>query len=138
MRDISIKSVLLATLAVLGIDFLSEATLLGVYGGLPDKPTDEQIRATIAALYENPRYLTWSLILGMASIALGGYLAARMAQRLPYFNALAFGLFYSVLGAIIAAMGPVAPPGWLRTLVPVLTVAAALGGAWLCRKTSES
>jgi hypothetical protein len=134
MRGISIKSILLATLAVLGMDLFAETALMHTYGALPADATDEQLRATVSALYRNPGYLTWALILGTASTVVGGYLAARLAQRVPYFNALVFGLFYSLLGVIVAVVVPVPPPGWIRLLGPVLTVLAALGGAWLFKR----
>jgi hypothetical protein len=138
MNGINLKGLLLATLAVLGIDLFSETVLMNLFGAFPDRPTEEQIRAAVAALYRHGGYLTGALLFGTASTILGGYLAARLAQSLPYYNALAFGAFYALLGLVIGSIGPVTPPAWLRGAVAVLTICAALAGAHLYKKSTAT
>jgi len=134
MRGISIKAVILATLAVFGIDFISGLVLSGVFGGPPPDATDEQIQSALEALNHNRGYLTAALILGTASTVVGGYLTARLARTLPYFNALAFGALGVVLG--IPMSGGV--PMWLRILAIGLTIPAALCGGYWSKRRGQS
>jgi hypothetical protein len=134
MRGISIKAVLLATLAVLGIDFIRDMLLIGAYGTPLDHPTDDQLKAAAAALFGNETYLTASIVLGTASTILGGYLVARLAPSVPYFNALAFGLLGALLSVVFEAAAPVKPPAWASNLALMLGIPAALLGAWLSKR----
>ena len=132
MWGISIKAVVLASLAVIGIDIVSGIVLAAVFGGpsLSAEMTDEQLREAAAAMAQQPGYLTAALILGTASTVLGGYLAARLARTVPYFNALAFG----VLGAVLGLLTSSELPTWFRVVGLGLTVPAALVGAYLAKR----
>jgi uncharacterized membrane protein YjgN (DUF898 family) len=132
MWGISIKAVVLASLAVIGIDIVSGIVLAAVFGGpsLSAEMTDEQLREAAAAMVQQPGYLTAALILGTASTVLGGYLAARLARTVPYFNALAFG----VLGAVLGLLTSSELPTWFRVVGLGLTVPAALIGAYFAKR----
>jgi hypothetical protein len=132
MRGISLKAVLLATLAVFGVDIVSGMVLAGIFDGpsLSADMTDEQRMAALAALIENRGYMTGVLALGTASTVLGGYLTARLAGELPYFNALAFGGLGVLLGALTSAGLPV----WFRVLGLGCTIPAALAGAYIWKR----
>ncbi|MBL8267597.1 hypothetical protein [Steroidobacter sp.] len=126
MPSISIRAVILASLAVLGVDILSGMVLTQMFGGpsFDSGLTDEQIRSAYQVLLQDVRYLTFGLILGTASTVLGGYLAARLARNMPYFNALAFG----VLGLLISTIGSGDLPTWFKVVGLLLTLPAALLG----------
>ena len=62
MQGISIKAVVLATLAVFGIDFVS-ANLLAHIFDLPLDGTQEELRAAVDALNQNSRYMMAALAL---------------------------------------------------------------------------
>jgi hypothetical protein len=132
MRGLSLKAVLLATLAVFGVDIVSGIVLAAIFDApaLTTDMTDEQRSAAVAALIEDRGYLTGVLILGTASTVLGGYLTARLAGGLPYFNALAFGALGVLLGALTSAGLPV----WFRVLGLGSTIPAALVGAYLWKR----
>lgn len=131
MHAISIKAVLLASLAVIGVDIVSGMMLLGVYAPeLTATMTDEQLRRALAALMQNREYVVLSLVLGTASTILGGYLAARLARTVPYFNALAFGL----LGVAIGLLTSGDLPTWYRILAIGITIPAALIGAQIAKR----
>jgi hypothetical protein len=132
MWGISIKAVVLASLAVIGIDIVSGIVLAAVFGGpsLSAEMTDEQLREAAAAMVQQPGYLTAALILGTASTVLGGYLAARLARTVPYFNALAFG----VLGAVLGLLTSSELPTWFRVVGLGVTVPAALVGAYFAKR----
>jgi hypothetical protein len=70
------------------------------------------------------------LILGTASTVVGGYLVARIARRIPYFNALA----YAVLGMMLSTLTTGALPMWFRVVGIGLTVPASLLGAYFGRR----
>jgi hypothetical protein len=128
---ISIRAVILASLAVLGVDIMSSLLLTQVFGGpgFDSGLSDEQIRAAYQVLLQDVRYLTLGLILGTASTVLGGYLAARLARNMPYWNALAFG----VLGLLISTIGSGDLPVWFKALGLLMTLPAALLGGHLAK-----
>jgi hypothetical protein len=132
MRAISIRAVVLATLAVFGIDIVSGFFLMAIFGAPVVQPgmSEEQAQAAVAALLQNPGYLTGVLILGTASTVIGGYLAARLADSVPYFNALAFG----ALGVFIGALSSAELPTWFRVVGLGVTIPAALAGAHIAKK----
>jgi hypothetical protein len=127
MRDVNIKTILLVTLAVFGIDFFTSVLVLGAFSDLAANATPEQVRAALPELYSNTGYVTWTLILGTASTVVGGYLTARLVRSVPYFNALAFG----VLGVLIGILMSTDVPTWLRVIGNLPTIPAALVGAYL-------
>lgn len=131
MPNISIRAVILASLAVLGVDIVSSMVLTQMFGGpgFDSGLSDEQIRSAYQVLLQDVRYLTLGLILGTASTVLGGYLAARLARTMPYFNALAFG----VLGLLISAIGSGDLPTWFKVLALLLTLPAAVLGGHLAK-----
>ena len=92
--------------------------------------TDEQLKQAAAAMVGQPGYLTAALILGTGSTVLGGYLAARLARTVPYFNALAFG----VLGVVLGVLTSSELPTWFRVVGLGLTVPAALIGAYVAKR----
>jgi len=112
MPSISIRAVILATLAVLGVDILSGMVLAQMFGGpgFDSNLSQEEIRRAYQVLMQDVRYLTLGLILGTASTVLGGYLAARLARSMPYYNALAFGVLGMLIGIIGTADVPISMP----------------------------
>ena len=130
MNGIDIRAILLATLAVFGIDFLSSIALFAVFGDHAANCSEEQVRAAVEALSRNPAYLRTALVLGTASTVVGGFLVARIARRIPYFNALAYG----VLGAVLSTLTTGDLPMWFRVVGIGLTVPAALLGAYFGKR----
>src|SRR5690606_29224393 len=113
-------------------DILSGLLLLGIYApDLSGDMTDAELRQLLAQLMHNPGYVLLSLILGTASTVLGGYLAARLARTVPYFNALAFG----ILGVLIGLLTPADLPTWYRARGIAITVRAALIGAQVAKRS---
>ena len=116
MNGIDIRAILLATLAV--------------FGDQAANGSEEQVRAAVEALSRNPAYLRTALVLGTASTVVGGFLVARIARRIPYFNALAYG----VLGAVLSTLTTGDLPMWFRVVGIGLTVPAALLGAYFAKR----
>ncbi len=130
MSSIDIRAIVLATLAVFGIDFVTGIVLVAVFGGPIANGSEEQVKSAAAALVNNPGYLRAALILGTASTVVGGYLVARIARRIPYFNALVYGLLSTLLSTLMTGELPV----WFRVVGIGLTVPAALLGAYFGKR----
>ena len=136
MHGINIRAVILACLAVFGVDIVSSFLLISLFGGsaFDSSKPDEQIRAAMQVLLQDTHYLTSTLILGTASTVLGGFLAARLARTVPYFNALAFGL----LGLVLSVFAADDVPTWFKIIGFGLTVPAALLGGHLAKQGSRA
>lgn len=131
MPNISIKAVILASLAVFGVDIVSQMTLINMFGGpvFGSGLSDEQLRAAMLVLFQDTRYLTLVLVFGTASTVLGGYLAARLAPSVPYYNALAFG----VLGLVVSMLTSGDLPLWFKIVGFAVTLPAALLGGHIAK-----
>jgi CBS domain containing-hemolysin-like protein len=129
MQNISIKAVLLASLAVFGLDIVSGMVLLATFGGAVLDPamSDTQMQAAITQIVQGRGYLTAALILGTTTTVLGGYLAARLSSSVPYFNALAF----AILGIVVTLLTSEGLPMWFLIVGLLLTIPAALFGAYI-------
>ena len=129
MSSIDIRAILLATLAVFGIDFFTSWMLFAAFGG-PMSGSEEQVKSAVEAMTRDPAYLRAALILGTASTIVGGWLVARIARRIPYFNALAYGLLSVVLSVLLSGDLPL----WVRVVGTILTLPAALFGAYFGKR----
>lgn len=131
MQNISIRAVVLASLAVFGIDVIWSFLLINLFGGptFGSGMTDEQLRSALQVLFQDARYLTFALICGTASTVLGGYLAARIGRAVPYFNALAFG----VLGLAVSMLTSGDLPTWFKVIGYGFTLPAALLGGHIAK-----
>ena len=128
--NIDIRAIVLATLAVLGIDFITGIVLFSSFTDLPATAGEEQVRAAAATLSTNTGYLRAALILGTASTVVGGFMVARIARSIPYFNALGYG----VLGMILGAVPTGDLPTWFKVVGIGLTVPASLVGAYFGKR----
>ena len=128
--NFDIRAIVLATLAVFGIDFVTGIVLFSVFSDSVANASEEQVRAAAAALATDPGYLRAVLVLGTASTVVGGFLVARIARSIPYFNALAYG----VLGMLLSTLTTGELPLWFRVVGIGLTVPASLAGAYFCKR----
>jgi hypothetical protein len=133
---ISIRAITLASLAVIGVDIVWGFLLIGLFGGaaFDSSLPDEQILAAMQMLQQDTLYLTCGLIFGTASTVLGGFLAARLAGALAYFNALGFGIVGLVLNGL--TIGDV--PTWFKVSSLALTLPAALLGGHIAKQRSHT
>lgn len=131
MHNISVRAVVLASLAVFGIDIISGFLLITLFGGptFGSGLSDEQLRGAFQVLFQDARYLTFALVSGTASTVLGGYLAARLARAVPYYNALAFGL----LALMVSVLTSGDLPTWFKVIGFGFTLPAALLGGHIAK-----
>jgi hypothetical protein len=131
MQGISIKAVILGTVAMFALDILVGSVLLRVFGeGLTPEMTEQEMDAVFAGLIENGAYLFWGVVLGTLTTVVGGYIAARTARSLPYKNAFAFG----VVGIVICSFMMGDLPFWYNALAIVTALPAALLGAYIAKR----
>jgi hypothetical protein len=131
IANIDFRAIVLATLAVFGIDFITGIVLFSIFAtDQIANASDEQVRAAALALAKDPGYLRTALILGTASTVVGGFLVARIARSIPYFNALAYG----VIGMILSTLTTAELPTWFRVVGIGVTVPASLLGAYFGRR----
>jgi len=128
--NIDYRAIVLATLAVFGIDFVTGIVLFSVFTENVANASQEQVRAAAVALASDPGYLRAALVLGTASTVVGGFLVARIARSIPYFNALAYGVLGMVLSMLMTGELPI----WFRVFGIALTVPASLLGAYLAKR----
>jgi hypothetical protein len=135
MKNISFKAVAIAVLATLGLDIVSGIVLTMILGGDTFAPglTEQQTKEAVARLTSSDAFLRSSLVLGTLTTVIGGYIAARLAQTVPYFNALAFGIVGVLFG--VAAAGTL--PLWYEIIGFGVALPAALLGGHIAKQQAR-
>ena len=87
-------------------------------------------------LLQSNQYLFVSLAVGLSFTALGGYVAARVANHLEYRHGLFVGVIVLIIGEIMVSGDPTGMPLSIRIIGDLLVVPAALLGAHL-RRTAK-
>ena len=132
MNRVSPKALLISLAVMLALDTLGGMILTIFFASqsMHGNTTPEQTRAAVDALNQSSGFLLSALAYGSITTILGGYLAARLAKRLPYFNAGAFGLASIAIGIILAGNSPL----WFDIVGIFVTLPAALFGAQLSKR----
>jgi hypothetical protein len=123
MRSISIKAVLIGTVFGLFLDLLTGVALTFTLGH--SALSSETPSADAGAVLESIALTT----------VIAGYLAARIARRLPYMNAAATGVVGLVLGALLAD-GSL--PLWFNVPAFALLLPCALLGGHLAKRRQQA
>ena len=85
---IDFKAVIIAFAAEFAADLMISALLFSLFAGdriTPDM-TDAQFLEVRRAVLETTSCLAWLVLFGSATTVGGGYLAARLAKRIPYYS----------------------------------------------------
>jgi len=90
-----------------------------------------------ALLVDSSAYLAVSLAVGLSFTVLGGYVAARVANRREYWHALIVGVIVLVIGEVMISADPTSMPLSIRVIGDLLVVPGALFGAHLRRAAKE-
>ena len=132
MNRVSPKALLISLAVMLALDTLGGMILTIFFASqsIHGNTTPEQTRAAVAAMNQSSGFLLSALAYGTITTILGGYLAARLAKRLPYFNAGAFGLASIAIGIILAGSSPL----WFDIVGFFVTLPAALFGGHLSKR----
>jgi hypothetical protein len=132
LPPISFKSIAIAFTAELGVDFLTSMLVFGFFAGdaLKAGMTDAEFEEVARQVMQTTAYVPWMMLLGTATTVGGGYLAARLARRIPYYHGLAMG----ILGLLFILVTWDGALGWMNLFALLVTIPAALYGAHLAKR----
>jgi cytochrome c biogenesis protein CcdA len=132
---ISIRAVVIAFLAVLGLDFVLSNALLVMMAGdsLKDGMSDDDKRKVIEAIGSSSGFLLYWLVFGTSTTIAGGYLAARLAKTFPYYNGLAVGIVGFIFALFFLGQAPV----WFDAIGMITTIPASIYGAHLQKSRAQ-
>jgi hypothetical protein len=125
MRNISIKGLIAAVAVAVTLDIAWSVALLFHIAGL----TADQaaVAGAVDEYLRNNAYLGLSLVLGLLTTILGGYIVARIAKVAALINAVCFGCIGVAFNLLTAADLPL----WFNFLNLLLLIPAAIFGASL-------
>ena len=136
MTRINVKAVLIASVSMFFLDLVSGVLLLPIFSEIHvfDGSSAEQIDRALTAVTLSSGFLISTLISGTITTILGGYLAARIAKKYPYFNAAAFGVIGIAVSFILSNNAPL----WFDVIGYLSTLPAALYGGHLAKQTTSA
>jgi len=132
MNRLHPQAIATAMIISLALDVVGGVVLVGMFGSvfggrIESNMTPEQVEAAIRQITGTTEFLMTSLVYGMGTTLIGGYIAARLARSHPYFNALAVG----VAGIVISLLLADDTPWWFDLLGFVMTLPVAVAGGHL-------
>jgi predicted membrane channel-forming protein YqfA (hemolysin III family) len=132
MTRINVKAVLIASVSMFILDLISGVVLLPLFSDVQilDGSSAEQVEQAMQAVTLSDAYLICALITGTITTLLGGYLAAKIAKKYPYFNAAAFGLMGIAISLIMSSDVPL----WFDIIGYLSTIPAALYGGHFAKQ----
>lgn len=131
MNRIDIKAVVIAFVAEFCADVVVQSILIGIFGRgqFASDMTEAEFKAAFETIYAQGDFQFAVFATGMATVVLGGYLAARLAKAYPYYNGLAIGVVGVVFTLAFAAGNPL----WVTILAVLLTIPLSIYGAHLAK-----
>lgn len=124
---LSMRALAVGLITMLALDLVSGIALLLVW------PGPASTSAEVATIAAQPVYLAVAFLLGTLTTAVGGGVCARLAPRLPYWNAAAFGVLSVAVGLLLSDLSQ---PWWFTATAVLITVPAAIYGAHRSLKRS--
>lgn len=127
MNRVNPKAVALGFLLVLALDTVIGIGLLVLHSSeiFVEGRSAEQASQALHAVTGSTGFLLASMTLGTVTTAVGGYVAARIAKRFPYFNGLALGIVGALFGLAFWSGNPL----WFNLLALATVIPTALLGA---------
>ena len=122
---LSVRALAVGLISMLALDLVSGVVVLALW------PGDASTSADVAAIAAQPAYLAVALVMGTMTTAVGGGICARLAGRLPYWNAAAFGVLSIAIGLLLSDP---TQPWWFTAMAVLVSVPAAIYGAQVSLK----
>jgi hypothetical protein len=130
MARFSIKAIVIGVLANLALSLTLGVVVLFIWGRILVSRGKTQLEIA-KDLPADPRFLVIALVIGLLSLAVGGFVAGRIAGA----NHLWHGAFVGGIAlAISLLIGGGSHPAWFKTSSLFLEIPAAALGALLARK----
>ena len=98
-------------------------------GAIEPNMSEEAATQAIKLIAEQPAFLAAVMILGTATTVGGGYLAARIARRFPYYNGLAIGIVGLTLQLYLWNLNPL----WMNIIALLTVIPMSIWGAHLAK-----
>ena len=132
MPPISAKAIAIAFVSELVADLVIRSVLFVMFaqGLLAEGMTDDELARVRKAVLETTAYIPWAMMFGTATTVGGGYLAARIARRIPYYHGLAIG----IVGVLFSLVLWSPEAGGLEYLGLVITIPCSIYGAHLAKR----
>ena len=131
MPPISIKAILLA----FGAEFIADQIIRSIAFALFAQSlyttgmSDTEMEKMRQAVFDTTSYIPWMFAFGAATTVAGGYLAARIAKKIPYYHGLAIG----VVGVLFILTFWQDQAGWMDWLGLFITIPLSLYGSHLAK-----
>lgn len=127
MSRINARAVALGFLLTIGLDTLLGIALLLMHS---DEVTvtgrsAEQVSQDLAAVTNSPSFLLFNIVFGSLTTMAGGFVAARLAKRYPYFNGFAVGVLGLAFGLLFWGSNPL----WFNLFALATVIPTAVLGA---------
>jgi hypothetical protein len=132
MYRISILALVIAFLAELVADWLIQLCLIMAFAGqsFGDGVTNESMQKIVETVQNSAGFTAAVVVFGTATSFGGGYLAARIARRYPYYHGLGMGL----LGIAFALYYWQANELWLDLLSVLSSIPVCIWGAHVAKR----
>jgi hypothetical protein len=133
---ISFKAIAIAFTAELGADLIIRQLFFYWFaqGMITPDMNDAELQKVGQAVIDTTAYVPCMFVLGTATTVLGGYLAARLAKRIPYYHGLAMGIAGILFSLVLWSRDA----RWYDYLGLLITIPASLYGAHLARRHMPS
>lgn len=131
MHRISVIAIIAAFGAELLADQVIGAILIVVFaqGSIEPNMTEEAARQALEMVQKSPALMAFGVLFGSGTTVGGGYLAARIARKFPYYNGLAMGVVGLTLQLYLWQMNPL----WLNILSVLTVIPLSILGAHIAR-----
>lgn len=131
MYRISIIAVIAAFVAELIADQIIGFVMVISFaqGAIEPNMSEEAVAQAVKAIGNQSSFLALSMILGTATTVGGGYLAARIAKRFPYYNGLAIGIVGLTFQLYLWKLNPL----WMNIIAVLTVLPMSIWGAHLAK-----
>jgi hypothetical protein len=126
---------IIAVIAGFGTELIADEIIrfiliiLFAQGAIEPNMSEEAATQALKGIAEQPGFLAAVMILGTATTVGGGYLAARIARRFPYYNGLAIGIVGLTLQLYLWKLNPL----WMNIIALLTVIPMSIWGAHLAK-----
>lgn len=126
---------IIAVIAAFGAEMIADQIIGAILvmalaaGTVETNMTEAAIQEALKAVTQTPAFLAATMVFGTATTVGGGYLAARIARKFPYYNGLAIGLVGLTLQLYLWRLNPL----WMNIIATLTVIPMSVLGAHLAK-----